>query len=58
MSKPKKKILKPMGDGHVPAPPQGGPATPQGDGHVPAPPEDGITTKGDGHVPAPPAKDA
>ncbi|GGV43711.1 hypothetical protein [Streptomyces spectabilis] len=54
----KKKVLKPMGDGHMPAPPEDGPIVPTGDGHMPTPPKGGATTKGDGHMPAPPTKDA
>ncbi|MGA4841300.1 sigma-like protein [Streptomyces sp. G45] len=55
MSEAKKKKIKPMGEGHIPAPPEDGPvATPQGEGHIPAPPKGGITTKGEGHIPAPP----
>ncbi|MVO86060.1 hypothetical protein GPA10_15190 [Streptomyces sp. p1417] len=46
--------LGPLGEGHIPAPPEDGPAVPPGEGHIPVPPKGGITTKGEGHIPAPP----
>ncbi|MFF9900453.1 hypothetical protein [Streptomyces longispororuber] len=54
MSEAKKK-LKPLGEGHIPAPPQDGPGViPPEEGHIPTPPKGGATTMGEGHIPAPP----
>ncbi|WP_172388049.1 hypothetical protein [Streptomyces sp. MNP-20] len=54
MSEAKKKKIKPMGEGHIPAPPTDGIVVPPEEGHIPTPPKGGATTKGEGHIPAPP----